>query len=365
MAKETKYFHAFNLSGCLGPVGFKKLLAHFKSLAKAWSAPLSQFKQADLAENLVEKIKLTREKIDPDQAMEELVKENIEVVTILDKDYPDLLKEIYNPPALLYVKGQLSTTDKFSLGIVGTRKISAYGKQVTPLITADLARAGITIVSGLARGIDTLAHWTALEAGGRTIAVLGSGISEQAIYPPENKKLAQAIAKQGAVISEFPPQAPPLAQYFPQRNRIIAGLSLGTLVIEAPDRSGALITAKQALEQNREVFAVPGSLFSPNSFGTNNLIKMGAKLVNQATDILEELNLNLIVENQTNKPIQADNQEEALILAQLSYEPLHIDKIITRTKLPTTTINSTLSLMEVKGKIRNLGSHNYIKANKL
>ena len=358
METQAKYFHAFNLINGCGPISFKKLLIYFKSLEKAWLAPLAELKQADLPGNLADSIEKNRPKINPDKELEKISKQGIDVVTILDNSYPKLLKEIYNPPALLYIKGRLQETDEFSLGIVGTRRPSAYGQQVTPLITADLAQSGLTIVSGLAKGIDTLAHEAALQAGGRTIAVLGCGLNN--IYPASNKELAQAISQQGAVLSEFPPDTMPLPQYFPLRNRIVAGLSLGTLVIEAPTRSGALITAQQALEQNREIFAVPGTIFSINSSGTNNLIKLGAKLVNHANDILEELNLNLITDSQPNQQIKPDNQTEALILEHLSYEPLHVDKIIIQTKLLPSAINSTLSLMEVKGKVKNLGNNSYV-----
>jgi len=358
---QAKYFNAFNLIDGFGPISFKKLLAYFPSLAEAWSAEVSQFVQAGLSSSVIEQIRKQRQLINPDEEMEKLAQEGIDLITILDNNYPRLLREIYNPPALLYLKGRFASRDEFSLAIVGTRKLSLYGQQVTPLITADLAQAGLTIVSGLAKGIDTLAHQAALAVNGRTIAVLGSGLGKKNIYPFINRRLAEKISQQGAIISEFPLGAPPLAQHFPQRNRIIAGLSLGVLVIEAPEKSGALITVRDALEQNREIFAVPGPISARNSSGPNNLIKMGAKLVNQANDVLEELNLTLLTQsNQENRKIVPDNQEEALILKQLSQEPIHIDKIINQTKLPTAVINSALILMEMKGKVKNLGGHNYI-----
>jgi DNA processing protein len=358
---QAKYFNAFNLIDGLGPISFKKLLAYFKSLAEAWPAEINQFRQAGLDNSVIEQIKKQRPQINPDWQMERLTKEKIDLITILDKDYPKLLKEIYTPPALLYVRGKLEPSDEFSLGIVGTRKLSLYGQQITPLITADLAQAGLTIISGLAKGIDTLTHRASLEVNGRTIAVLGSGLDKQSIYPFSNQRLAEEISQSGAVISEFPLGTKPLAQHFPQRNRIISGLSLGILVIEAPEKSGALITARDALEQNRDVFAIPGSISAENSLGPNNLIKMGAKLVSQANDILQELNLTLLTEStQIDKKVIPDNQEEALILKQLSNEPIHIDKIIGQTKLSTAIINSTLTLMEMKGKVKNLGGNNYV-----
>lgn len=359
---EAKYFNAFNLIDGIGPVGFKKLLAHFPSLEQAWSANFYQFSQAGLENSVIEQIKIKRPKIEPDLEIEKLEKEGIDLMTIEDKNYPKLLKEIYNPPALLYLRGKFEPSDEFSLGVVGTRKPSSYGQQVTPLIATDLAKAGLTIVSGLAKGIDTLAHQAALQSGGRTIAVLGSGLDQKSIYPSSNRYLAEKISQKGAVVSEFPLGASAQPQHFPQRNRIISGLSLAVLVIEAPEKSGALITAREALEQNRDVFAIPGPIFAQNSFGANNLIKMGAKLVTEANDILQELNLTLLTDAQKNRKILPDNQEEALILEQLSHEPLHIDKIIIQTKLPAALVNSTLTMMEMKGKVRNLGGNNYVRS---
>ena len=288
---QAKFFNAFNLIDGIGPIAFKKLLAYFNSLENAWSAQLNQFTQAGLTKSVIEQIRKQRPEINPDWEMEKLAEQRIDLITIQDKNYPKLLKEIYTPPALLYIRGNLKPEDEFSLGIVGTRKLSAYGRQITPLLAADLTQAGLTIISGLAKGIDTLAHQATLQVKGRTIAVLGSGIDKETIYPFINRDLAEEISQNGAVISELPIGAEPLPQYFPQRNRIISGLSLGILVIEAPEKSGALITAKDALEQNRDVFAIPGHILSQNSLGPNNLIKMGAKLVSRANDILEELNI--------------------------------------------------------------------------
>jgi len=288
---EIKYYNALNLIDGIGPIAFKKMLAHFNSMEEAWSAGVNEFKQAGLDNSLIEHIKKQRPQINPDWQIERLAKENIDLIAISDKNYPKLLKEIYAPPALLYIRGKFEPNDEFSLGVVGARKLSLYGQQITPLITADLANAGLTIISGLAKGIDALAHQATLEANGRTIAVLGSGLDKTSIYPSTNRLLAEKISQQGAVISEFPIGAQPLPQHFPQRNRIISGLSLGVLVIEATEKSGALITARDALEQNRDIFAVPGSILAKNSLGPNNLIKMGAKLVSQADDILNELNL--------------------------------------------------------------------------
>jgi len=288
---KSKYFNAFNLIGNIGPIAFKKILDHFGSLDIAWKSEINEFRKAGLNQSIIEQISRQRPKINPDYEMEKLEEEKIGLITIQDELYPKLLKEIYAPPAMLYIRGSFKLNDKISLGIVGTRKLSNYGQQITPIITSGLSKSGITIVSGLAKGIDTIAHQTAINSKGRTIAVLGSGVDTKSIYPTINKYLAEKIIENGAVISEFPINTKPLAQNFPQRNRIISGLSLGILIIEAPEKSGAMITARNALEQNRDVFAIPGHILSNNSLGPNSLIKMGAKLVTKTSDILEELNL--------------------------------------------------------------------------
>lgn len=276
-----------------------------------------------------------------------------------NKKYPKLLKEIFKPP-VLYIRGNFQKTDKHSLAIVGTRTPTHYGKQVAEKFTYELAQAGFTIVSGLAMGIDALVHKTALQAKGRTIAVLGSGIDDKSLYPQENKKLAQKIEKSGAVISEYPVGTSGRPGYFPQRNRIISGISLGVLIIEAGFKSGALITARCAIDQNREVFCVPGSILSEKSVGPNNLIKLGAKLVTRIEDILEELNLTQSLKLFETKKIIGDNAEEKKILKFINYEPVHIDELIKQTKLNTAIINATLSIMEIKNKIKNMGGGNYV-----
>lgn len=363
MHPQAKYFNAFNLIDGIGPRAFEKLLAYFNSLETAWRASGGELIKSGIGTLAVEQIQRQRPKINPDAAFEKLLKEDIHLVTIQDNDYPRLLKEIYAPPAMLYVRGALAPDDSFCVAIVGSRLFSAYGQQAASLISADLARAGLTIVSGLAKGIDALAHRAALDVGGKTIAVLGSGADQQSIYPRANKNLAEEIiAHNGAIISEFPVGAAPLAQHFPQRNRIVSGLSLGVLVVEAPRQSGSLITAQAALEQNRDVFAIPGTIFSKSSEGANNLIKMGAKLVTEADDVLQELNLSSMSQFKENREILPDNEEESLILRQLSKEPIHIDKIVNITKLSTAMVNSTLTLMELKGKVRHLGNGNYVTA---
>jgi len=263
-------------------------------------------------------------------------KENIKKITLSDSNYPRLLKEISDPPQVLYLKGEIKKEDETAIAIVGTRNYTSYGKRIAEEITSDLVERGITIISGLAKGIDTFVHKTALEKGGRTIAVLGSGIDLKSLYPASNRGLAEKIINNGAILSEYPPGTRAKKYFFPQRNRIISGLSLGVIVVEAPHKSGALITANCALEQNREVFAVPGPVYSSSSEGTNRLIQSGAKLTMNANDVLEELNL-------------------PLILKKKSFELK-----TKQSKLKPDEANSVLIILELRGIIKNLGNNYFI-----
>lgn len=340
-----------------------QIMKYFLNSEEAWRAPANEFEKIFHDENLAGRIAEERKKIDPEREFEKLEKENIKILIIDDNNYPKLLKEIYTPPPILYSKGVIDDSD-VRIAVVGTRRMTLYGKEVTMDIVSGLTRAGLTIVSGLARGIDSAAHETALQNNTKTIAVLGSSLDRNSIYPPQNKNLAQRIvAQNGALISEYPIGMPALPQNFPQRNRIISGISLGVLVVEAGEKSGALITAREALEQNREVFSVPGPITSPLSIGPNNLIKAGAKTVTSANDILEELNLEKFIAQQENKKIIPDTPEEAQLLGYLSKEPLHIDKLAQQTGLSASQINSLLLIMEMKGIVRNLGGMNYVVTN--
>lgn len=281
-------------------------------------------------------------------------------IALQDKEYPAILKEIHDPPKELYIKGEITNQDKVAIAIVGTRKFTQYGKQVAYDISGNLAKLGITIVSGLARGIDAFAHEAALESGGRTIAVLGSGLDRESFFPSSNWSLSEKIAKQGAVITEYPFGTRGTNFTFPQRNRIVSGLSLGVVVIEAPEESGALITASLALEQNREVFAVPGNIYENNSQGTNKLIKMGAKLVTGIEDVLEELNLTHLLSAEKKINYKPENKEEKIVLSLLSIKPVHIDEIIKQSKMPASSVNSTLMILELKKVVKNLGKNNFI-----
>ena len=296
--------------------------------------------------------------------------EEIREIRIESENYPKLLKGIKNPPKVLYIRGELKSSapkgqaslseaewDEQCFAVVGTRRFSSYGKQVALEIAGDLAEAGLTIVSGLAPGIDTFCHQATLERKKQTIAVLGTGLDEKSIYPQSNLKLAQKIIETGGcLISEYPEGTRGTQFTFPQRNRIISGISLGVLVIEAKEKSGALITAEWAKKQGRKVFAIPGPIHSSNSRGPHKLIKEGAKLVENANDILLELNLPEIT-----RPglVEGENREENLILESLKEESLYIDKIIEKTKLPAAIVASTIAILEIKGKIRNLGGNIY------
>jgi len=336
-----------------------QLESYFGSLEPAWKAPLGEMKRAGLDSPALRAIDQWRAKIDPDTEMEKLEKHHVRVLTCKDTDYPKRLKEIYDYPPVIYIKGSLLPEDEWCLAVVGTRRVTVYGKQITEEIVTDLAQNKITIVSGLAKGIDTVAHRSALNAGGRTLAVFASGLD--IIYPAENEKLARDIMEHGAIISEYPIGAKPRAENFPRRNRILSGLSLGVLVTEADEDSGALITARDALEQNREVFAIPGSILSPASRGTNHIIQAGeAKLVRTYTDILEELNLTTVARQMEMRELLPDTETESLLITQLGAEPSHIDEVCRKSGLPAATVSSTLAMMELKGLVKQVGTMNYV-----
>lgn len=286
--------------------------------------------------------------------------DDIKEISINDKNYPKLLKEIKDAPEVLYYRGEIFSGEN-CFAIVGTRLCSSYGKQVALEIAGDLSEAGLTIVSGLAPGIDTFAHQAVIERNKRTVAVLGTGLDEKSIYPKENIKLAEKILENGGcLISEYPQGIHGSKMTFPQRNRIISGLSLGVLVVEAKQKSGALITADFAFKQKRRVFAVPGPIYSSNSRGCHSLIKKGVKLMESANDILKELNLACLKPGV--KETGGENAEENLILETLKEEALCIDKIIEKTKLPAANVSSSLAILEIKGKVRNLGANIYALA---
>jgi DNA processing protein len=359
-ADELKYWVAFSGIAGIGRVRISQLKEYFGSLQDAWKAPEGKLKQAGLDSRSIDAMVTLRPRISLDAEMEKLELYNVKVFVYEAPPYPSRLKEIYDYPPVLYVRGNLPAEDEPCLAIVGTRRPTIYGRQVTEEIVANLARSKITIVSGLARGIDSVAHRAALDAGGKTVAVFASGLD--IVYPGENAKLAQAIMEHGALVSEYPLGVKPRAENFPLRNRIMSGLSLGVLVVEAGERSGALITAHQAVEQNREVFAIPGSILSPASKGTNRLIQEGAKLVRNYGDILEELNLTIVVQQMEIKDFSPADEVESAILKQLTTEPNHIDEICRRSGLTMPEVSSTLAMLELKGIAKQLGNMNYVLA---
>ena len=285
---------------------------------------------------------------------------NISIVTLGDPSYPNNLRQIYDPPPLLYVRGDMEPGDDLAVSIVGSRLTSNYGRITTERIAADLARHGATIVSGMARGIDSAAHRGALSAGGRTIAVLGCGVD--IVYPPENRRLFEEIIAHGAVVSEFPLSTPPDGVNFPRRNRVISGLSLGVVVVQANARSGSLITARLALEQNRDVFAVPGNVGMAGSRGTNRLIKQGAKLIESAEDILEEILPRFqhqVPESKDRKPSLEEKEERVYQL--LENDPVHIDSIIALTGMSASHVSAILLQLELKGLVQQLSGKQFVK----
>ena len=361
---ELKYWVGFSKIPGIGRVKISQLREYFTLLGNAWIAPAGELTKAGLDLKSVGTIINLRSRISLDAEMDNLDRYRVKAISFDSSDYPDRLREIHDYPPIIYVRGNLISEDDCCLSVVGTRRATAYGRQITEEIVTDLARNNITIVSGLARGIDSIAHRVALESQGRTIAVFACGLD--IVYPAENARLAREIIEGGALISEYPLGTRPKADNFPRRNRIMSGLSLGVLVIEAGEKSGALITADQALIQNREVFAVPGSILSPASKGTNRLIQQqGAKLVCNYIDILEELNLAMAVQQLEMKEILPTDETECLLVKKLRNEPTHIDEICRQSGLTAAVVSSTLAMMEIKGIVKQIGSMNYVLAKEM
>lgn len=362
---DLPYWLALNRVRGIGPARFRLLLEGFGSARGVWQASPSDWQAAGLDSRTVASLEQHRRRIEPAAEVERLITLRVGALRIIDPAYPRLLQEIPLPPPVLYVRGALTPQDEWALGIVGTRRASPYGRQMTEKLAGELARQSITIVSGLARGIDTVAHLAALEAGGRTLAVLGCG--PDLVYPPENAKLAARIVEQGAIVTEFPPGTQPEAGNFPARNRLISGLSLGVLVTEAPETSGALITTRFAGEQGRDVFAVPGNATSRASVGANRLIQDGAKLVMEVGDILSELNLHLAPQQMEILELREalpENASEAGLLALLdaSDDPSHIDDLCRASVMPIAEVSGTLVMLELKGLVRLVGPMTYVRS---
>lgn len=356
---DLPYWAALASEPSIGARSFTKLLARFTSMKEVWHADKTKLAQAGLPPSLIANVLRARAFFDPDRVVSLLRRHDIAVLTLLDKSYPPLLREIADPPGVLFIKGTLADDDLL-LAVVGSRKYTHYGARVVETLVPSLVDSNLTIVSGLALGIDSLAHEQTLRSGGRTIAVLAGGLD--VIYPSSHHRLAERILESGGLLlSEFPPGTRSYPSNFPVRNRIIAGLSLGTLVIEAATDSGSLLTAKAALDYNREVFAVPGDIFRATSQGVNNLLKMGAKLVTSADDILQELSITKRQVTRHSRRIIPDSPEEAAILALLSAEPTHINRVAQTSKMGVERVGSLLVMMEMKGKVKNVGGNHYVK----
>ena len=364
--KNNEYWVILNLIPGVGALRIKRLLEYFGTPERILSAPASELRKIEgIGREFAGRITRWKETVDVGRELELVEMQGAHVITLGDENYPPLLREIYAPPPVLYVKGDISVNGGRSIAIVGTRHPSFYGRMVTEDLSKKLAMRGFTIVSGLARGIDSAAHKGTLAAKGRTVAVLGCGIDT--VYPPENAKLMEEIVNSGAVVTEFPIGTRPDRSNFPRRNRIISGLSLGVVVVEAAKRSGSLITSNFALEQGREVFAVPGKVDSPGSYGTHRLIKDGAKLVQNVDDILEELGMQ--IRSCAEKSPDAGSggtqldlkEDEKKVYELLSSDPCHIDVVCGQINLPVGKVSSILMMLEVKGLISQLPGKQFVK----
>ncbi|MDP3948207.1 MAG: DNA-processing protein DprA [bacterium] len=357
---NVSYLLALHSIDGLGPIRLRAVLEYFKDPKLAWEANGEELLKIGIFRNTVNLLLGTRKKLEPETYAKKIADSGIKWITVFDESYPKLLKEIHDPPTVIYFKGE-PDWDKKSIGVVGTRKITGYGRVATEQFTKGLSLAGLTIVSGLARGVDAQAHLTAVSENGKTIAVLGGGLNN--IFPPENRGLAAKIANGfGAVISEFPPDYPSLPGNFPARNRIISGLSLGVLVIEAAEDSGSLITARLALEQGREVFAVPGPITSELSKGPVDLIREGARIVFSPDEILEELGINRVKSQESRVESEKDlSEEERQVLKALENENMHIDEIGRQLNFPSPKISALLLKMEISGLVQSMGAGIYCK----
>jgi DNA processing protein len=355
---DKKYWIGFNLIKGIGAVRMQALIQYFGDLEVAWKAAPAELAEAGLGKTLIERVVQARGGVNLEKLWEKIQKQGIKILTWQDESYPQRLKEIDQPPPVLYIRGEYLPDDIFAVAIVGTRRVTPYGRQITEELSAFLAANGITVISGLARGVDAIAHQSTLKAGGRSIGVLGSGVDK--IYPPEHRGLAEQMIERGAIISDYAPGTPPDASNFPPRNRIISGLSLAVVVIEAGETSGALITAEFAAEQGREIFAVPGSILAPQSKGTNKLIQHGALPLLSVNDLMQALDLTRVGEHKAARKVIPADQTEARLMNVLDVEPLHVDEIRNQTELPIEKVSAALALMELKGMVRQVGGMNYV-----
>ena len=357
--EELRHTLLLSLVPGVGPRIRRELLDRFGSSRAVLEAAPSDLRSVPgVGPKLVRNIAAAASEIDVDGVITLCRQNGVRILTESDAEYPRLLREIPDPPAVLFVRGSFQPQDALAIAVVGTRHATQYGLRQAERLGASLSMAGLTVVSGLARGIDSAAHRGALSAGGRTLAVLGSGVLN--VYPPEHEKLAAEIVEHGALVSESPPQAAPLAGVFPQRNRIISGLALGALIVEAGDRSGALITARLAMEQGREVFAVPGRVDGRAARGCHRLIRDGAKLVETADDVLEELGPLVEAAPRDDGQVVRHpaelmlNELEQKVLAAVETDATAIDAIVAQTRLPVARVLSTISVLEMRRLVRRL-----------
>lgn len=354
------YWMGFNLVKGIGAVRLQGLLHYFGSLEIAWQAPQEALEQAGLRSKVAAQVLKVRQEVDLEGVLDRALSKGIQVLTWESADYPRRLKDVEQAPPVLYVRGSLLPEDEWGVAIVGTRRVTAYGRQMAEELAGYLASNGLTVVSGLARGVDGFAHKAALAAGGRTIAVLGSGVDR--IYPPEHRLLADEISGSGAVMSDYAPGTPPEGSNFPPRNRIISGLSLAVIVVEAGSSSGALITARFAADQGRDVFAVPGNVHAPQSIGTNQLIRDGARPLLQPQEVLEALNLQQIQEYRTARHAIPADAVEAKLLDLVSAEPVHMDELSRQAGYSIDKVSAALTMLELKGLVRQVGGMQYVMA---
>ncbi len=352
---ESLYWVALSLVSKLGARRIRRLVDFFGSARAAFNAPPEELYAAGIHAQAVAALVEERTSIDPASAFESLRKSGFGVLTLYAEGYPPLLKAIYDPPAVLYYRGHAEVLCAPCVAVVGSRRATAYGRAAAFRLGESLGRAGVTVVSGMARGIDTSAHQGVLHGEGTTAAVLGCGLD--ICYPPENRRLRERIVEKGVVLSEFPPGVPPKPAHFPLRNRIISGLSLATVVVEAGERSGALITADCALEQGRDVFAVPGSVTSPYSRGTHRLLKDGAGLAESAADILSALGM-AAPEPPPAVPVTALQEQ---ILSAMEFETMHFDELVSRTGLAAAAVFAALSGLELASLVRKLPGNYYLR----
>lgn len=356
--EQKAYWVAFNLVKGIGAVRFQALIDFFGSLELAWKAGERELMAAGLSQRIIEGFISIRNQTDPMEQYERILAKGIRIITKDETEYPEKLLNIDQPPPVIYMRGSIKPEDRWAVAVVGTRRVTSYGRQVTEQVSTYLARNGMTVVSGLARGVDGVAHHSALAGGGRTIAVLGSGLDQ--IYPPEHRQLAEKIVENGAVISDYHPSTPPDSGNFPPRNRIIAGLSLATVVVEAGETSGALITATFAAEQGREVFAVPGPIYAPQSKGTNRLIHQGAQPLLDPVNILESLNLRKVDHYKQATLLLPVDELESKLMEILNLEPVHIDDIQSKVGYPVEKVSAALTMMELKGMVRQVSGMTYL-----